>query len=896
MAFLQQTCVVLLLFFCAASARASISAGYKVCSISQHGNSIEATLQAISPSSFPYGPDIPLLQLSAGDVWQDIYHVHITDQKQPRWEIPQMLLPRHHAHRVLAHIPSSEFNFSYTESPFGFAITRATTGETLFNSTLSSSSSSLDSLVYKDQYLEISTSLPGSSSLYGFGESTRPAGFKLVSGYEYTLWAEDVGSVNPNINLYSSLPFYMDVRSSGTTHGVLLLNSNGMDVLYDGERLTYKVIGGVLDFYFFLGPSPLLVMEQYTRLVGRPAPMPYWSLGFHQCRYGYKNVTDIETVAATYKAKNIPLEVMWNDIDYMDLYKDFTLDPINYPKDPLNAFVDKLHANGQKYVIIIDPGIKYEANYSTFEHGLQKDVYIKDVNGDYYLGQVWPGPVYFPDFLHPNADSFWTREIASFHQTVPFDGLWIDMNEVSNFCTGVTCSLPTDAVCPNLEEQTTCCLVCNDSKMTRWDDPPYKINSYNAQRPLGNKTMATSATHFGGILEYNAHNLYGFAEAITTNRALRSTLKKRPFILSRSTFIGSGAYTAHWTGDNGASWNDLAYSIVGILNSGLVGIPMVGADICGFSGDTWEELCNRWIQVGAFYPFSRDHSDKDTRRQELYLWESVTASAKKALGLRYRLLPFLYTLVYQAHKMGAPIARPLFFHFSDDASTFAIDKQFLLGKSVLVSPVLTPNTTSVNAYFPAGTWYNLFNYSQVINAEQGLYNIVPAPMDTINVHVHEGTILPLQEAALTTVAVRKTPFMLVIAFSMNKDKKDAGKAEGELFLDDGEDIKMGLTQGKSSLVNFRASMEKDDFRVDSTVKMGCFAVESGWILQKIVVLGASSVPKMLHVNGKEAAYFMQGNSTEDAQLLHVNKIGQFVVEISQLALPIGLPFSLHWTM
>lgn len=512
-------------------------------------------------------------------------------------------------------------------------------------------------------------------------------------------------------------------------------------------------------------------------------------------------------------------------------------------------------------------------------------MFIKDVSGENYLGQVWPGPVHFPDFLHPNVDSFWTKEIADFHQTIPFDGLWIDMNEASNFCTGITCTLPTDSSCPNLEEQTTCCLVCNDAKMTQWDNPPYKINSSNGERPLGNKTIATSAMHFGGILEYDAHNLYGFSEAIATNRALRWALKKRPFVLSRSTFIGSGAYTAHWTGDNGASWNDLAYSIVGVLNSGLVGVPMVGADICGFSGDTWEELCNRWIQVGAFYPFSRDHSEKDSRRQELYLWESVTASARKVLGLRYRLLPFLYTLVYQAHKMGAPMARPLFFHFSEDPSIFAIDTQFLLGHSILVSPVLTPNTTSVNAYFPAGTWYNLFDYSQAImNGDKGSYYTVPAPMNTINVHVHEGSILPLQEAALTTVAARKTPYTLVIAFSMNEDKQDGDEAEGALFLDDGEDIQMDLKAGKSTFVNFRASREKGVFQVGSVVQEGSFAIKKGWVLQKVVVLGASSMPKKLQVNGKEAGH-----------LVKVNKRGHSVLEMSQLGLPIGLPFSLHWT-
>ena len=163
----------------------------------------------------------------------------------------------------------NDLKLSYTENPFGFAITRTSSNETLFNSTPSFSSSLtpyVNNMVFKDQYLEISTSLPKSASLYGIGESTRPAGLKLAPRSKYTLWAEDVASMNPDVNLYGSLPFYMDVRKNGDCHGVLLLNSNGMDVLYDGNKLTYKVIGGVLDFYFFSGPSPLAVMEQYTRL------------------------------------------------------------------------------------------------------------------------------------------------------------------------------------------------------------------------------------------------------------------------------------------------------------------------------------------------------------------------------------------------------------------------------------------------------------------------------------------------------------------------------------------------------------------------------------------------------------------------------------------------------
>ncbi|CAN8243942.1 unnamed protein product [Cochlearia groenlandica] len=912
--------VAIILCFSTIQCTNTIGKGYRLISIEESPDNGFIGYLHVKQKNKIYGPDITLLRLYVKHETDNRLRVHITDAKKQRWEVPYNLLPRQQPPPPLVgksigksrqppitvqEITGTELIFTFTSDPFTFAVKRRSNGETIFNT----SSSSYSSMVFKDQYLEISTSLPKQASLYGLGENSQANGIKLVPNEPYTLYTEDVSAINLNTDLYGSHPVYMDLRNQGGgdkahAHGVLLLNSNGMDVFYRGESLTYKVIGGVFDFYFVAGPTPLDVVDQYTSLVGRPAPMPYWSLGFHQCRWGYRNISVVEDVVDSYKRAKIPLDVIWNDDDHMDGHKDFTLNPIAYPRDKLLKFLDRIHKMGMKYIVLNDPGIGVNASYGVYQRAMANDVFIK-YEGKPFLAQVWPGPVYFPDFLNPKTVSWWGDEIRRFHELVPIDGLWIDMNEVSNFCSGL-CTIPKGKQCPSGEGPGwICCLDCKNITKTRWDDPPYKINATGVKAPVGFKTIATSALHYNGVREYDAHSIYGFSETIATHKALQSLEGKRPFILSRSTFVGSGKYAAHWTGDNQGTWQSLQVSISTMLNFGIFGVPMVGSDICGFYPQPTEELCNRWIEVGAFYPFSRDHANYYSPRQELYQWDTVAASARNALGMRYKLLPFLYTLNYEAHMTGAPIARPLFFSFPEYTECYGSSRQFLLGSSLMISPVLEQGKTEVEALFPPGSWYHMFDMTQAVVSKTGKRVTLPAPLNFVNVHLYQNTILPMQQGGLISKEARTTPFSLVVTFPAGSSE---GYATGKLYLDEDELPEMKLGNGQSTYVGFYASVGNGSVKMWSEVKEGKFALSKGWVIEKVSVLGLQGTGQAyeIEINGDKVSSAtttkdkIEVSTKEHSYVVGLEDEGEnkksVMVEVKGLEILVGKDFKMSWKM
>ncbi|XP_051940174.1 lysosomal alpha-glucosidase isoform X1 [Hippocampus zosterae] len=763
-----------------------------------------------------YPADILTLELDVRYETDTRLRVRITDPSSSRYEVP-IPVPT-----VSTKAESPDYSVELSKEPFGLVVRRISTGAVLLNTTVAP-------LLYADQFLQFSTSLP-TEFIYGLGEH-RSSFLHDVQWNTLTLWARDVPPVEKT-NLYGVHPFYLSMEKESNAHGFFLLNSNAMDVvLQPPPALTWRTIGGILDFYVFLGPDPGSVIEQYLDVVGRPAMPIYWALGYHLCRWGFNSSNSTWDVVRRMRSNGIPQDVQWNDIDYMDRILDFTFDPTNFATLP--DVVKDLHAHNQRYVMVIDAAISSvqpAGSYWPFDEGLRRDVFIKDTEGKTLIGKVWPGLTAFPDFSDNITHEWWYENLKKFHDQVPFDGLWIDMNEPSNFVDGSTNGCPSN----NLEH------------------PPYTPGILGGL--LRAKTVCASSLQKQSI-HYNLHSLYGLMEGEASASALRRILAKRPFVIARSTFPGQGKYTGHWLGDNRSQWHDLYSSIAGILTFNLLGIPLVGADVCGFSEQPQEELCVRWTQLGAFYPFTRNHNAIDMKPQDPTAFSPLARTAmQQALLLRYSLFPLLYTLFHHAHAQGHTVARPLVFEFPKDTKTYGIDKQFLWGRSLLVTPVLDPGVDFVEGYFPEGLWFDYYTGDSLNSTGEEVR--LSAPLDKINLHLREGSIIPTQTPNLTLWVSSGQPLHLITALSNN------GTACGDLFWDDGESLDTFET-GQYAYIVFSVAQQTMSSRVLRN------HLEASYItVQSVSFYGVKQKPTKVQVNSRDATFAYRSN-----QVLSVGDLG-----------------------
>uniref|UniRef100_A0A8C8S4Y2 Lysosomal alpha-glucosidase n=1 Tax=Pelusios castaneus TaxID=367368 RepID=A0A8C8S4Y2_9SAUR len=449
---------------------------YKVENMSATETGYAASLTRSIATFFP--EDIMVLKLEVVFETEGRLHFMLRDPAKKRYEVP-LETPKVSGQRT-----AKLYSVQISADPFGLIVFRESNGQVLLNTTVAP-------LFFADQFLQISTSLP-SPFISGLGEHLTSLTLN-VNWTRVTLWNRDMAPL-PSANLYGSHPFYLVMEDGGLAHGVFLLNSNAMDViLQPSPALTWRTTGGILDFYVFLGPDPKSVVRQYLDVIGYPFMPPYWGLGFHLCRWGYSSTAVTRQVVKNMTAARFPLDVQWNDLDYTDAKRDFTFNKDSFLDYP--DMVREFHQSGRRYVLIVDPAISSSGppgSYKPYDDGLKRGVFIQNATGQPLVGKVWPGPTVFPDFTNPETHQWWHDMVKEFHEQVPFDGMWIDMNEPSNFVAG---SLDG---CPN----------------NKLENPPYVPGVLGGSLRAG--TICASSQQYLSS-HYNLHSLYGLTEAMASH-------------------------------------------------------------------------------------------------------------------------------------------------------------------------------------------------------------------------------------------------------------------------------------------------------------------------------------------------------------------------------------------
>ena len=571
---------------------------------------------------------------------------------------------------------------------------------------------------------------PVGAAYFGCGERTDGLN---KAGTRQLFWNIDPppGHTILQNNLYVSIPFTL-VAADGLAWGFFLDNPTRVefDLAHDNPtRSWFDAACGDLVYYVFCGPTPQAVLARYTELTGRTPLAPLWALGNGQSRFSYETADEVRRVARAFRERGIPCDTLYLDIDMLEGYRVFTWDNERFP-DP-EGLLSELREQGFHVVTIVDAGVKVDENYALYTEGRDRNLYCKTVTGLDYQNAVWPGVCTFPDFTNPEVRAWWGEQHGSLLD-VGVAGIWTDMNEPSLFI------------------------------------------------PL-NSTMPSDVVHPGGgetRLHIQVHNAYGSLMVQSAREGLlRLRPEQRPFVITRSGYAGVQRHALVWTGDNSASWEHLAMSLPQVLNLGLSGVAWAGVDIGGYYGDTNGELLARWTEFGIFQPFCRNHSEKQSRRQEPWLFgEPYESVCREMLALRQRLLPYLYTLFDESNRTGAPILRPLFWADPDDETARKTEDQALCGDALLIAPITRPGTEYRHVYLPAGTWFHFWSGERV---EGPAHILAHAPLGQPALYARANTAIPLSPA-MSYVGELPTDTLTLLLYP------STGRGEATLYQDAGD--------------------------------------------------------------------------------------------------------------
>ncbi|GMK58551.1 hypothetical protein CspeluHIS016_0505830 [Cutaneotrichosporon spelunceum] len=879
--------------------------GYKVDELQPLDTGFDGTLLLLGECN-AYGPDYERLKIQVRYETHDRLRVRITDAEGKAHVVPDDVAqwPSIDDHTITA--DESNLAIDIVREPFGFKVHRKADGEVLFNT-------EGHPLIFEEQYVRVRSALAEGSNIQGLAQHSDNFTLPIhEDGYTRTLWTRDAYGIPGRTNLYGSHPFYVNqkVGEHASASGTFLLSSQGMDVKFpnNGSEIEYNTLGGIVDLFFFNGPTPADVARQGSQVWGVSEPVPYWSLGFHSCRYGYLDIAHVAEVVANYTAAGIPLEVQWMDIDYMKDRWIQTLDPDRFALEKVRYVIDQLHASNQHMIVMVDPSTFSGTpnvsadSYETLQTGKEQGIFMAYPDGSLYEGVVWPGPTAFPDWTHERAQAWWDAEFARFFNPetgVDVSGIWLDMNEPANFLPYLEANIyrvsverempprrPLPRLIPrsipgfaaftagqnisapfgssNSSDETAAANATRRSLHKRqtqspppsvvddylspeldsqWLYPPYRIQDRRAPpskagdqeglKNISDFSARTDIVQANGARTYDEHNLYGSRHAIVTHNALvKRRPGKRAFTIARSSF--SGTPSSIWMGDNLSTWEQYIQTIRQMFQfAAVAGVGVVGADSCGFGGNTTETLCARWAWLGAFNTFYRNHNELSSISQEFYLWNLTTIAARAAGHVRLQLLDYTYSFLQQHAEDGTPAIWPLSWVHPQDRHTIGLEAQFYYGPHLLVSPVVDENSTSVAIYLPATRYYDFFTLASV-EGNGTTVTLSDVGYDTMPLHIKGGAVLPLRYGkAMTTAENRQLPFRLVVA------PDASGGAHGYLRLDDGESTDMG-----DNVSDINLDFDGCTLRITGTFGYGeCNTLDS-------IVFAGQEARKRVFVDGK----------------------------------------------
>ncbi len=613
----------------------------------------------------------------------------------------------------------------------------------------------------------LSKTLSESMRVFGLGETVRgmnKRGWIYISNN-----TDDPNHDEDKRSLYASQNFILLASPEEEEVEGIFVDDPGtvrFDIGYtELNRLIICSESGNADIYRFTADSADEIVRQFRSITGQSYIPPKWAFGFGQSRWGYKTEEDIRTVYERYRDASVPLDSIYLDIDYMERYKDFTVNTESFPH--FADFVDEMRKNHIHLVPIIDAGVKIEEGYDTYEEGCEKDYFVKKENGERLVAAVWPGRVHFPDFLKPEVQS-WFGHKYHFLLEQGIDGFWNDMNEPAIFYT-------EDRLKEVFEE------------IEKYKNENLDIQSYfaftNLVSTLGNNPSDYRRfyhKHEGQSIRHDkVHNLFGFYMTKAAGEALRKMEpNKRILLFSRSSYIGMHRYGGVWTGDNKSWWSHLLLSLQQMPALNMCGFLYSGSDIGGFGGDCTEDLMARWLSLAILTPLYRNHACAGTRLQELYQFQDLE-SFRKIIELRYALIPYIYSEFMKAAIKNEMYFRPLSFVWSKDSRAYEVEDQILAGESVMLAPVVKQNHNGRTVYLPESMKLLRFkawnDYTEEI-LPAGTHYVECRLFETI-LFLRKGHVLPLIKPANTTAELDYSSLKFICY--------DADPKDYTLYNDDG---------------------------------------------------------------------------------------------------------------